>query len=146
MVIVVQRVLEASVKVDGRVVGEIGKGLLLLVGVAEGDTTASAERLALQVSKLRIFGDADGKMGLNLADAGGSVLAVSQFTLLGDFSKGNRPSFHRAARPEAARPIFETCLAALADATGRPVATGVFGADMRVSLVNDGPVTFVLES
>lgn len=145
MVIIIQRVLEASVKVEGRVVGEVGRGLLLLIGVADGDTEAQAESLAGQVAKLRIFEDADGKMGLGLADAGGDILAVSQFTLLGDFSKGNRPSFHRAARPEAARPVFDACVAALGRATGRRVATGVFGADMRVALVNDGPVTFVLE-
>ena len=146
MVAVIQRVLEASVKVEGRVVGDIGKGLLVLIGVAEGDTGAQAEILAGQIAKLRIFEDADGKMGLNLNDADGGILAVSQFTLLGDFAKGNRPSFHKAARPEAARPVFEACVAALARATGRPVATGVFGADMRVALVNDGPVTFVLEA
>lgn len=145
MVIVVQRVLEASVEVEGRVVSEIGKGLLLLVGVAEGDTVLQADALARQVAKLRIFEDTEGKMGLSLADAGGSILAVSQFTLLGDFSKGNRPSFHRAAKPDAARPVFDACVSALAQATGRPVATGVFGADMQVALVNDGPVTFTLE-
>lgn len=144
MVIVVQRVLGASVKVEDKVVGEIGNGLLLLVGVAEGDTSLQAEALAQQVAKLRIFEDAEGKMGLCLADAGGSILAVSQFTLLGDFSKGNRPSFHRAARPEAARPVFDACVAALKTASGRTVATGVFGAEMHVSLINDGPVTFVL--
>ncbi len=144
MVIVVQRVLKASVTVDGKVVGAIGKGLLLLVGVAEGDTAAQAESLARQVTKLRVFEDAEGKMGLCLAEAGGYLLAVSQFTLLGDFAKGNRPSFHRAARPEVARPVFDAHVAALAAASGQPVATGIFGAEMEVSLVNDGPVTFVL--
>lgn len=146
MVIVVQRVLEASVKVEGRVVGQIGKGLLLLIGVAEGDGVAQAESMAARVAKLRVFSDAEGRMGLGLGDVGGEILAVSQFTLLGDFSKGNRPSFHRAARPEAARPIFDACVGALARATARAVPTGVFGAEMSVSLVNDGPVTFVLEA
>ena len=144
MVIVVQRVLEASVGVEGKVVGHIGRGLLLLIGVAEGDLASQAESMAEQVAKLRIFADADGKMGLNLSDASGSILAVSQFTLLGDFAKGNRPSFHKAAKPDVARPVFDACVLALGRATGRPVATGVFGADMRVHLVNDGPVTFVL--
>ena len=145
MILVVQRVLGASVEVDGSKVGQIGRGLLLLVGVAEGDTTTQATEMAAKIAKLRIFDDGTGKMSLNIRDAEGQVLAVSQFTLLGDFAKGNRPSFHRAAKPEAARPVFDACVAALAEATGRPVATGVFGADMRVELVNDGPATFVLE-
>lgn len=146
MIIVVQRVSKASVQVEGRLVGEINKGLLLLIGIAEGDTETQAVSLAKQIAQLRIFEDAKGKMGLNLADAGGSLLAVSQFTLLGDFSKGHRPSFHKAAKPEAARPLFDACVAALATATGRTVSTGIFGADMHVALVNDGPVTFVLEA
>lgn len=145
MVVVVQRVSSASVTVQGQVVGQIGPGLLLLIGVAEGDRPAQGVTLAGRIARLRIFTDPDGKMGLGLAEAGGSILAVSQFTLLAEFSKGNRPSFHRAAKPEAARETFDACVAALAAATGKPVATGVFGADMQVSIVNDGPVTFVLE-
>lgn len=123
----------------------IGRGLLLLVGVAEGDGQASADALAERVVKLRIFPNAEGKMDRSVADIGGEILAVSQFTLLGDLSKGNRPSFHRAARPELARPVFDAHVRALSAAIGRPVRTGVFGADMRVSLVNDGPVTLVVE-
>ncbi len=145
MVIVVQRVLQASVTVEGRTVGSIGQGLLLLVGIASGDTTAQAESLANRIRKLRIFEDAEGKMGLDLVDAKGAILAVSQFTLLADFSKGNRPSFHHAAKPEEARPVFDAFVEALRRETGVVVATGEFGADMKVSLVNDGPVTFVLE-
>jgi len=144
MVIVVQRVLEASVKVEGRVVGQIGKGLLLLIGVAEGDGVAQAESMAARVAKLRVFSDAEGRMGLGLGDVGGEILAVSQFTLLGDFSKGNRPSFNGAAKPEVARPLFDLFVRELSASLGRPVPTGVFGADMRVELVNDGPVTVVL--
>lgn len=145
MVIVVQRVLEASVSVENQPIGQVGKGLLLLIGVAENDTEAQARSMAARILKLRIFADAEGRMSLSIGDVGGDILAVSQFTLLGDFSKGNRPSFHRAARPEVARPLFDACVAELAALSGRPVATGKFGADMRVSLVNDGPATFVLE-
>jgi len=132
MVIVVQRVLEASVKVEGRVVGQNGKGLLLLIGVAEGDGVAQAESMAARVAKLRVFSDAEGRMGLGLGDVGGEILAVSQFTLLGDFSKGNRPSFNGAAKPEVARPLFDLFVRELSASLGRPVPTGVFGADMRV--------------
>lgn len=145
MIVVAQRVLKASVEVEGYPLSSIGAGLLLLVGVAEGDTEASAAALADRVVKLRVFPNTSGKMDLSVAEVGGDVLAVSQFTLLGDLSKGNRPSFHRAARPEMARPVFEAHVRALGAALGRPVPTGVFGADMRVSLVNDGPVTLVLE-
>lgn len=146
MVCVAQRVLEAAVAAGPETVSRIGPGLLLLVGVAEGDTPAAAESLAERVAKLRVFADSSGRMGLCLADAGGEALAVSQFTLLADFSKGNRPSFHRAAPPASARPVFDAFVAALAARVGRPVPTGVFGADMRVSLVNDGPATFVLSA
>lgn len=146
MIIVVQRVLNASVDVDGKTVGAISRGLLLLIGVAEGDGSAQAQALATRVAKLRVFPNASGKLDLNVIEAGGQLLAVSQFTLVADLSKGNRPSFHRAARPEAAEPVFRTCVEALAAATGRTVATGVFGAEMRVNLANDGPLTLVLEA
>ncbi len=145
MVIVIQRVLQASVTVEGRSVGEIGQGLLLLVGIASGDTIAKAENLANRIRKLRVFEDTEGKMGLDIVDAKGAILAVSQFTLLGDFAKGNRPSFHHAAKPEEALPVFDALVDALRRETGTIVATGEFGADMKVSLLNDGPVTFVLE-
>lgn len=145
MVIVIQRVLQASVTVEGRTVGEIGHGLLLLVGIASGDSLAQAESLAKQIRKLRVFEDGEGKMGLDVVDAKGAILAVSQFTLLADFSKGNRPSFHHAAKPEEARPVFDAFVDALCRETGSQIATGEFGADMKVGLLNDGPVTFVLE-
>lgn len=144
MVVVVQRVLNASVDVDGRTVGRIGRGYLLLVGIAKSDTAAEVQRLVADVCKIRINEDSEGKMGLSIKDSGGEVLAVSQFTLLADFSKGNRPSFNNAAKPDVAQPLFDLFVSRLGEALGRPVPTGVFGADMKVSLVNDGPVTVVL--
>jgi D-tyrosyl-tRNA(Tyr) deacylase len=145
MKVVLQRVLSASVSVDGTVSGAIGSGYLLLVGIATGDDEATVRRLAADVAKARLMSDTQGKMGVNLRDAGGQALAVSQFTLLADFSKGNRPSFNGAARPDVARPLFDLFVSELSTHLGRPVPTGVFGADMRVELVNDGPVTVVLE-
>ena len=145
MVIVLQRVLSASVSVGDRTTGQISRGYLLLVGIAETDAAGEVSRLARDVAKVRLMEDAQGKMGLTVTQAGGSVLAVSQFTLLADFSKGNRPSFHKAARPEVARPLFDQFVQELGDQLGQPVATGEFGADMRVELVNDGPVTVVLD-
>ena len=145
MKVVLQRVLSASVSVDGALSGSIGCGYLLLVGIAVGDEESTVRRLATDVAKARLMPDSQGKMGVNLRDAGGEALAVSQFTLLADFSKGNRPSFNGAARPELARPLFDLFVAELSTQLGRPVPTGVFGADMRVELVNDGPVTVVLE-
>ena len=145
MKIVLQRVTAASVTVDGVVVGRIGRGYLLLVGLAVGDDATTVRRLAAEVAKARLMPDAQGKMGVNLRDAGAEALAVSQFTLLADFTKGNRPSFNGAARPEVARPLFELFAQELGALLGRPVPTGVFGADMAVELVNDGPVTVVLE-
>jgi D-tyrosyl-tRNA(Tyr) deacylase len=145
MKVVLQRVLSASVSVDGAISGSIGCGYLLLVGIAVGDEESTVRRLATDVAKARLMPDTQGKMGVNLRDAGGEALAVSQFTLLADFSKGNRPSFNGAARPELARPLFDLFVAELSTQLGRPVPTGVFGADMRVELVNDGPVTVVLE-
>jgi len=144
MVVVVQRVLEASVQVDGATVGRIARGYLLLVGIAKTDVEADVLRLAADVAKVRLMEDVDGKMGVSVKDGGGEVLAVSQFTLLADFSKGNRPSFHNAAKPEAAKPLFDLFVRRLEAELGKPVPTGVFGADMKVSLVNDGPVTVVL--
>jgi D-tyrosyl-tRNA(Tyr) deacylase len=141
---VVQRVARAEVAVDGSVRGEIGRGLCVLLGVATGDTEAGAERLAGKIARLRVFENADGKFDRSVLDEGGAVLAVSQFTLIADTGKGNRPSFAEAARPEEAEPLYETFCAALRD-LGVDVATGVFGARMQVELVNDGPVTIVLE-
>ena len=145
MRVVLQRVLSASVSVNGAVTGSVGAGYLLLVGLAAGDDESTVRRLAADVAKARLMPDSQGKMGVSLRDAGGEALAVSQFTLLADFSKGNRPSFNGAARPEVARPLFDLFVAELSTHLGRPVPTGVFGADMRVELVNDGPVTVVLE-
>jgi D-tyrosyl-tRNA(Tyr) deacylase len=145
MKVVLQRVLSAAVSIDGRTTGAIGPGYLLLVGLAAGDDENTVRRLAADVSKARLMSDAQGKMGVNLRAAGGQALAVSQFTLLADFSKGNRPSFNGAAKPEVAEPLFDLFVRELSGLLGSPVPTGVFGADMRVELVNDGPVTVVLE-
>lgn len=139
-----QRVSRASVIVKGATVGEIGRGYLVLLGVTRADTTAEAKWLAGKVAGLRLFEDADGKMNLALADVGGAVLVVSQFTLYGDARKGRRPSFTDAAAPAEAEPLVEHFIDALR-ASGLFVATGVFGAHMDVALVNDGPVTLLLE-
>ena len=141
---VVQRVREARVTVDGGTVGEIGAGLCVLVGVAEGDDEAAAERLAGKVARLRIFENEAGKFDSSVLDTGGSALVVSQFTLIADTAKGNRPSFSHAAPPAEAEPLVELFAAALRG-LGVPVETGVFGARMTVELANDGPVTILLD-
>ncbi len=146
MRVVLQRVLEASVTVDGRITGSIGRGLLALAGVAPDDTAEDREWLARKIVQLRVFGDELGVMNRSVADIGGEVLAVSQFTLYASTRKGNRPSWSAAAPPEVARPGFEAFVATLARELGRAVPTGVFGADMRIALVNDGPVTIVIDS
>jgi D-aminoacyl-tRNA deacylase len=140
----VQRVSRASVAVDGRVLGEIGAGLIVLLGVAEEDDAAAAERLAGRIARLRIFENDAGKLDRSLLDTGGEALVVSQFTLIADTAKGNRPSFSDAARPEQAEPLYERFCAEL-EGLGVPVGRGVFSARMEVELVNDGPVTIVLE-
>jgi D-aminoacyl-tRNA deacylase len=142
--VLVQRVSSASVTIGGTVVGAIDAGLLLLVGFTHADDAGAAEWMADKVCALRIFSDDDGKMNRSLADMGGGVLVVSQFTLYGDAVKGRRPSFIDAARPEVAIPLYERFVALLRERAGT-VATGVFGADMQVALVNDGPVTLWLE-
>ncbi len=146
MVVVVQRVLRASVSLKGDPASarSIGRGFALLVGVAAGDGEEDARRMAAQVARVRLMDGPDGRMGLCLKDAGAEVLAVSQFTLLADFSKGARPSFHKAAKAEEARPIFELFVRLLGEAVGREVGTGFFGEDMEVAIFNDGPVTVVL--
>jgi D-tyrosyl-tRNA(Tyr) deacylase len=140
---VVQRVSEARVTVAGECVAEIGLGLLVLLGVARGDSEADAERLAGKVARLRIFEDEGGKFDRSLLDVRGEALVVSQFTLIADTRKGNRPSFTEAAPPDEAEPLYDALCAALAS-LGVPVARGVFGARMVVELANDGPVTIVL--
>jgi D-tyrosyl-tRNA(Tyr) deacylase len=144
MRVVVQRVREASVTIEERESGRIGQGLLLLVGFTPADTEAEVEWMASKVVGLRLFTDAEGKMNLDLAEVGGGLLVVSQFTLYGDAAKGRRPSFIDASRPEHAIPLYEHFLATLR-ATGHSVASGEFGADMQVALINDGPVTLILE-
>lgn len=141
---VCQRVTRGRVVVAGETVGAIERGLVVLLGVARDDGAATAERLAGKVARLRIFEDDDGKFARSLLDVGGAALVVSQFTLIADISKGNRPSFSHAAAPEEAEPLYEHFCAALAG-EGVPVARGVFGARMELELVNDGPVTIVLE-
>ena len=140
---VVQRVLRARVVVGGQTVGAIGPGLCVLLGVAAGDSSGDAERLAAKIARLRIFANEAGKFDLSLLEVGGEALVVSQFTLIADTSKGNRPSFAAAAPPEEAEPLYDAFCASLR-ALGAGVQTGVFGARMQVELLNDGPVTFVL--
>lgn len=145
MKVVLQRVSRASVSVDGAVVGAIDLGLLILVGVADGDTRLQAEALARKVSGLRIFADSEGRFNESLLDVGGAALVISQFTLHADVRKGRRPSFTSAARPELAEPLVEHFAESLR-AQGVPVQTGEFGAMMSVELVNDGPLTVVIDS
>jgi len=145
MKLVVQRVKQASVTVDGKRISEIGSGLLVLVGVSHSDTPFDARHLARKTAKLRIFQDDEGKMNRSVEEVGGAVLAVSQFTLYGDCTKGNRPSYITAARPEQGEARFNEYVQEL-DRLGFPPKTGIFGADMKVDLLNDGPVTLILES
>jgi D-tyrosyl-tRNA(Tyr) deacylase len=144
MRVVLQRVAKASVLIDGRVAGAIGRGFCLLVGLTHDDTDATVDWMAEKVAGLRLFPDAEGKMNLGLDDVAGGVLVVSQFTLYGDAAKGRRPSFIDAARPETAIPLYERFVSALRS-RGLEVATGEFGADMQVEIHNDGPVTLILE-
>ena len=140
-----QRVHSARVRVAGEVVGEIGPGLCVFVGIARGDDEAAAARLSAKIARLRIFADEAGRFDRSVADVGGEALVVSQFTLLADATKGNRPSFSAAAPPEDAEPLYERFCAEL-ESLGVPVATGIFAATMEVELVNDGPVTIVLDA
>jgi D-tyrosyl-tRNA(Tyr) deacylase len=146
MRIVAQRVGTAAVAVGGETLSSIGKGLLILAGVAQDDTDDDVAWLASKLVRMRIFPDAEGKMNLSVADAGGEILLISQFTLFAETAKGNRPSFSAAAAPAKAIPLYEALAARLGAELGRPVATGRFGADMAVSLVNEGPVTIVMDS
>ena len=146
MRVVVQRVAGARVTAAGATAGAIGRGLLVLAGFEEADTMADLEWMARKLLALRIFPDQAGVMNRSVLDFGGEVLAVSQFTLYASTKKGNRPSWGRAARGEVSQPLFERFVALLADGMGKPVPTGVFGADMQVELVNDGPVTVTIDS
>lgn len=146
MRLVIQRVSSASVSIDGEEKREIGQGLMVLIGVEEGDHEADAEWLAQKTAMMRIFSDADGKMNLSVMDVGGEILAISQFTLFAQTAKGNRPSFIRSARPEKAIPLYEAYIKFLSTNHGIIVKTGTFGADMDVALVNQGPVTIVVDS
>ena len=145
MRVVIQRVGNASVEVDGSIVGKINKGFLLLVGVEKGDTIVEADALAEKISKMRIFEDGNGKMNLALTDVGGEILSVSQFTLCADCRRGNRPDYFNAAPPAEANELYEYFNSYLKN-KGFVVEKGIFGADMKVSLVNDGPVTIILDS
>lgn len=142
---VVQRVSSSSVSSEGRLLGEIGPGLMVLLGVTHADTADDAERLAGKITRLRIFSDDEGKMNLSLANIGGELLVVSQFTLFADARSGNRPSYTQAARPDTAVPLYEHFVATLRR-MGFTVATGEFGADMQVTIANDGPVTVILDT
>jgi D-tyrosyl-tRNA(Tyr) deacylase len=146
MRVVIQRVSEASVSISGAVTAAIGPGLLVLLGICEEDGTDDIDWLVRKIAGLRVFDDEAGVMNVDVRDAGGDVLVVSQFTLLASTRKGNRPSYIRAARPEVAIPLYEQFCASLEAALGRPVPTGTFGADMQVSLVNDGPVTICIDT
>jgi D-tyrosyl-tRNA(Tyr) deacylase len=143
---VIQRVRQASVEVDGEITGAIGPGLLILLGITHGDGPEDVAWLTRKITALRIFNDEEGKMNLSVLDTGGSLLVVSQFTLYADSQKGNRPSYTRSAPPDVAIPLYESCIDALNKICPRPVATGRFGADMAVTLLNDGPVTILLDS
>ena len=146
MKIVVQRVKEASVKVEGKIVGEISEGLMLLIGVDETDETNDADWLIKKIIDLRIFSDENGKMNLSVKDISGEILCISQFTLISDYTKGNSPSYIKAAKPEKAIPLFEYFKEEIKKTSGLKIESGIFGADMKVSLLNDGPVTLVLDS
>jgi len=146
MRVVIQRVTEASVAVDHEITGKIGPGLLVLAGFEESDAEADLDWMAGKIVRMRLFADDAGVMNRNVQEVGGEILAVSQFTLYASVKKGNRPSWSRAARGDVSQPLFQDFVARLARELGRPVATGTFGADMQVSLVNDGPVTVSIDS
>tara|TARA_B110000285_G_scaffold32327_1_gene33648 strand:- start:432 stop:884 length:453 start_codon:yes stop_codon:yes gene_type:complete len=146
MRIVIQRVSEASVIIEGEINGEINQGMLILLGVEDADDETDADWLIQKINGLRIFSDKDGKMNLSSIDVGGEFLIISQFTLHASTKKGNRPSYIKAARPEKAIPLYEYFISKLRTVSNSNVATGIFGADMKVSLINDGPVTISIDS
>lgn len=145
MRVVIQRVSEASVKVDNQIVGEIGKGLMLLIGVDESDENSDADWLVKKILDVRVFSDDEGKMNHSVKEINGEILCISQFTLISDYKKGNRPSYIKAARPDKAIPLFEYFKDEMKK-SGLKTESGIFGADMKVSLINDGPVTLVFDS
>ncbi|SEJ67813.1 D-tyrosyl-tRNA(Tyr) deacylase [Dyadobacter koreensis] len=146
MIAVIQRVSEASVTIEGKVEGKIDTGFLVLLGITHEDTREDLEWLGKKIIGIRIFGDDEGKMNLDLKAVNGNILLISQFTLHANTKKGNRPSFIEAARPEAAIPLYEQMIEFLGKELGNPIQTGIFGADMKVALLNDGPVTIVIDS
>jgi D-tyrosyl-tRNA(Tyr) deacylase len=146
MIAVIQRVLRASVKVDGAVVGECGHGLAILLGVARGDSVEDADKLMAKISKLRIFCDENGKMNLSVNDVGGSALVISQFTLLANYAKGNRPDYFNAAPPDEANTLYEYFCEGFEKLIPGDVGRGIFGADMECEFINNGPVTIVMDS
>ncbi len=146
MRVVIQRVSEASATIDGSVKGAIGRGFMILLGIETDDTQEDAEWLCGKIAALRVFADEAGMMNCDIAAINGEILLISQFTLHAQYKKGNRPSFIRAARPEQAIPLYEYFIRMLTEKTGKPVATGIFGADMKVALINDGPVTIIMDS
>lgn len=143
---VIQRVSQASCKVEGSITGEIGLGFLILLGIEDADTIDDLQWLAQKITGLRVFSDENGLMNKALADVDGDILLISQFTLFAQTKKGNRPSFIRAARPEKAIPIYEQMISTLEMLTGKKIATGIFGADMKIELINDGPVTIIMDT
>ncbi len=146
MIAVIQRVTQASVTIEGTVKGQINQGLLVLLGITHTDTEEDVQWLARKMVGLRIFSDEEGKMNLDLKSTGGSILLISQFTLFASTKKGNRPSYTDAARPEVAIPLYEKMITQLEQESGQSIQTGEFGADMKVSLLNDGPVTIIIDS
>jgi D-aminoacyl-tRNA deacylase len=143
---VLQRVTHASCKVDGEITGEIRAGFLVLLGVEDSDTDEDMQWMAQKIASMRVFGDENGLMNKSLADVDGDILLISQFTLFASTRKGNRPGFTRAARPDKAIPMYEQMIRVLEGLTGKKVATGIFGADMKISLLNDGPVTIFMDT
>lgn len=146
MRLVIQRVKQAKVEVDSKTVGTIGQGLLILVGIENLDGEEDVLWLTKKISQLRVFSDENGYMNCSVKDVRGDLLLISQFTLFGSTKKGNRPSFIKSAKPEVAEPLYENMKKKLAEAIGKPIASGIFGADMQVSLINDGPVTLIIDS
>lgn len=146
MIVVIQRVSESSVKIDGKIKGQIEQGLMILLGIEEADNQEDIEWLSKKIVNLRIFPDENGVMNRSVLEVGGEILLISQFTLHASTKKGNRPSYIKAAKPDISIPLYEKMIAALEAELGKSIGTGEFGADMKVSLINDGPVTIVIDS